>query len=47
MKRVLLILSVLAAVAMGVLNLVYDDSIKPDSVHPMANQHISWKYAGK
>lgn len=47
MKRVILILSVLAAVAMGIIDFTYDDSIKPDTVHPMANQHISWQYAGK
>lgn len=42
MKKAVLILSILAAVCMAVLNLTYDDSIKPDEVFPMANQHITW-----
>lgn len=42
MKRFLMILSILAAVAMAVLNLTYDDSMKPDEVFPMANQRITW-----
>ena len=37
-----MILSILAAVAMAVLNLTYDDSMKPDEVFPMANQRITW-----
>lgn len=42
MKKALLILSILAAVAMSVLNLTYDDRIKPDEIFPMANQRITW-----
>mgnify|MGYP003291095921 CR=1 FL=1 len=47
MKKVLLIVSVLAAVAMAVLDLSYDDGIRPDEVYQMANQHIVWEYAEK
>ncbi len=42
MKKLLMVVSVLALVAMVILNLTYDDSIKPDVVYPMANQHIEW-----
>ena len=42
MKRVLMILSILAVVALAVINLTYDDRIKPDEVFPMANQRITW-----
>jgi hypothetical protein len=37
-----MILSILAAVGMAVLNLTYNDRIKPDEVFPMANQKITW-----
>ena len=47
MRKFLMILSVLAVIALAVLNLVYDDRIPPDVVCPMANQHIEWYYAGK
>ena len=43
MKKLVLILSILAAVGMAVLNLTYDDGIKPDSVHPFTNQKIVWE----
>lgn len=42
-----LIIAVLAVAALAVLNLTYQDSIKPDAVFQMANQHITWHYAGK
>ena len=42
MKKAVLILSILAAVAMAVLNLTYDDSMKPDAVYPFTNQRITW-----
>ena len=42
MKRFLMVLSILAAVAMAVLNLTYDDSMKPDEVYPFTNQKITW-----
>ena len=41
-KRFLMILSIIAVVALSVLNLTYDDSMKPDEVFPMANQKITW-----
>ena len=47
MKRILLIASLLAVVALGVLNIVYDDRIEPDAVFPMANRFIEWSCAGK
>ena len=47
MRKVLMVISVLAAVAMVILNLAYDDGIKPDAVYQMTNQHIEWTYAGK
>ena len=42
MKKALLILSILAVICMAVLNLTWDDSMKPDEVFPMANQKITW-----
>ena len=42
MKKALLILSILAVVAMAVLNLTYDDRLKPDEVYPFTNQRITW-----
>ena len=40
MKRAVLILSVLAVIAMAVLNLTYQDSPEPDVVYPIANHGI-------
>ena len=42
MKKALLILSILAVVAMAVLNLTFDDGLKPDEVYPFTNQRITW-----
>lgn len=42
MKKFLTILPVLVAVALAILNLTYDDRIKPDEVYEMCNQHIEW-----
>ena len=42
MRRFLLILSVVAAVALAVVDLAYDDRIPPDAVYPIANQGIQW-----
>ena len=47
MRKAVLVISVLAVIALAVLNIVYDDGIKPDVVYQMANQHIEWHYAGK
>jgi len=43
MRKLMLVLSVVAVIAMVVLELTYDDSIKPDAVYPMVNQHIVWE----
>lgn len=42
MKK-LMILSILAVIAMVVLNLTYDNSIKPDVEYSLVNQHIVWE----
>ena len=42
MKKVLMVISILAAVAMAVLNLTYQFGPEPDVEYPMANQKISW-----
>lgn len=43
MRKFLLAVSVLAVVALTVLNLTFDFSLKPDEVYPMTNQKISWQ----
>jgi hypothetical protein len=47
MRKFLMWLSILTAVAMAVLNLVYPFGPEPDIVFPMANRNIQWEYAGK
>lgn len=47
MRKVLMIISILAVIAMAVIDLTYDDRIKPDAEYPMVNQHITFGYAGK
>ena len=47
MRKALLVVSILAVVALGILNLTYRFGPEPDVVIPMANQHIEWTYAGK
>ena len=42
MRKALLVVSILAVIALSVLNLTYQDGIEPDEVFPMANQHITW-----
>ena len=42
MKRLVMIASVLAVIALAVLNLTYQFGPEPDAVYPMANQHITW-----
>lgn len=42
MKRLIMIASILAVIALAVLNLTYQFGPKPDVVYPMANQHIEW-----
>ena len=46
MQKFLLVLSVLAVVALGVLELTFK-GIEPDVVYEMSNKHIEWQYAGK
>lgn len=46
MRKVIFVLSILAAVAFGILDATYDFGPKPDAVYDMANKHIEWHYAG-
>lgn len=47
MRKILLAVSVIAVIALSVLELTYRDTVKPDVVYDMANQRIEWYYAGK
>ena len=47
MRKALLVVSILAVVALGILNLTYRFGPEPDVVIPMANQHLEWTYAGQ
>jgi len=47
MRKVIFILSILAAVAFGILDATYDFGPKPYAVYDMANKHIEWHYAMK
>ena len=47
MRKVLMIISILAVIAMAVIDLTYDGRIKPDAEYQMVNQHITFGYAGK
>ena len=47
MQRKLMILSILAVVALVILNLVYKEGPEPDAEYQMANRNIVWYYAGK
>ena len=40
--KVAMWLSILAAVALAILNVSYQFGPEPDVVYPMANQHIQW-----
>ena len=40
--RVAMWLSILAVIALAVLNLAFPFGQEPDVVYPMANQHIRW-----
>ena len=42
MRKLLMWISILAVVALAVLNLTFQDGIEPDTVYPMANQKIIW-----
>ena len=47
MKKVLMVISILAAVAMAVLNLTYQFGPEPDGAYPMTDQRIEWNAATK
>ena len=47
MRKAVMILSVLAVIALTVLNLTWRFGPEPDIVCPMANRNIVWYYAGK
>ena len=40
MKKIVLVVSIIAVIAMAVLNLTYQDGIKPDVEFPIANHGI-------
>ena len=42
MRKIALVVSILAVVALAVLNLTYRNELEPDVVYEMANQHIEW-----
>lgn len=42
MQKVIMMVSILAVIALAILNLAYHDGPEPDAVFPMANQHIEW-----
>ena len=42
MRKIVLAVSIIAVIAMAVLNLTYSNELKPDVVYPIANQHIEW-----
>ena len=39
--------TIIAVIALTVMNLAYQDGIEPDAVYPFANQHITWNSLGK
>lgn len=47
MQKAIMVIAVIAVVALGILNLTYEPGCKPDAVYTIANQHITWNYAGK
>ena len=47
MQKLIMWLSIMAVVALAVLNLTYQEPIEPDVVCPMANQNITWLHEGK
>ena len=44
MQKILMVVSVIAVIALAVLNLAWENP-KPDVVYEMANRHIEWTYA--
>ena len=47
MRKLIMWISIIAVIALAVLNLTYKDRIEPDAVYPMTNSKIEWHYAGK
>lgn len=47
MKKLITIASIIAVVALAVLNLTYRFEREPDAVYPIANQYITWNTSGK
>lgn len=47
MRKFIMVVSLLAVVALWILNATYDFGPKPDAIYEMANKHIEWHYAGK
>ena len=47
MQKVIMWISIIAVIALAVLNLTYKDSPEPDEVYAIENQHIVWQYPGK
>lgn len=47
MRKFIMWLSIVAVIALAVLNMTYQFGPEPDVVYPMANQRIEWHYAGK
>lgn len=43
MQKVIMWLSILAVIALAVLNIVYQPETTADSFYPMANQRIEWQ----
>jgi hypothetical protein len=42
MQKAILAISIIALIAMVILNLAVKTGPEPDEVFPMANQHIEW-----
>ena len=47
MQKIVMVVSILAVIALAVLNLTYQFGPEPDVVCQMANRNITWYYAGK
>ena len=45
MSKVLLVVSIIAVLALAILNMAYNPWPEPDAVYPMANHNITWYYA--
>lgn len=47
MSKIIMWVSIVAVIALGILNLTFSFGVEPDEVYTMANQRITWRYAGK